>query len=131
MKSIAVLFSLASCVVAVAPALNCSVDSIASLLAENSTVSYVGHYEKRSNFTAPTSLNYGISPALATIFLVPVDACVAQANISLRNNSQHSIGILLPDDWNERFAVAGSIGWQAILNLMCYDFASVSSDLGP
>ncbi|GKZ38000.1 hypothetical protein AbraIFM66950_009892 [Aspergillus brasiliensis] len=122
----------------VAAAKNCSVDTIAQFLPKNATVFYANHYEKGYNFTPPIELNYGLTsdPMGISAYELPLAGCVAQANISLPNNTQHSVGLVLPDEWNGRFMAvgngefAGSVGWSSIINTMWYGFASVSTDTG-
>ncbi|PWY86460.1 tannase and feruloyl esterase [Aspergillus sclerotioniger CBS 115572] len=136
MKSATLLLAAAG---VVAAKKNCSVESISQFLPKNSTVFYANHYAKGANFTPPIDLNYGLTsiPSGAdTVYEVPLAGCVAQANISLPNNTQHSVGFVLPDDWNGRFMAvgngefSGSVGWSAIMNTMWYGFASVSTDTG-
>ncbi|OJJ45519.1 hypothetical protein ASPZODRAFT_70058 [Penicilliopsis zonata CBS 506.65] len=137
-KSTVALSAVVTLAAATAPALNCSVASIAAFLPTNATVFYAEHYDKGANFTPPISLNYGLTsiPTGVSAYEVPVAGCVAQANITLPNNTQHSVGMVLPDDWNGRFMAvgngefSGSIGWSSILNTMWYGFASFSTDTG-
>ncbi|PYH96103.1 tannase and feruloyl esterase [Aspergillus ellipticus CBS 707.79] len=104
---------------------NCSVETIAQFLPKNATVFYADHYEKGANFTPPIDLNYGLTtvPTGIGAYEVPVAGCIAQANITLPNNTQHSVGIVLPDEWNGRFMAvgngefSGSVGYQAICNV--------------
>lgn len=138
MKSAVLLLGTAALADALSPARNCSVANIAAFLPKNATVFYADHYTKGANFTPPTDLNYGIttSPMGVSAYELPVAGCVAQANITLPNNTQHSVGMVLPDDWNGRFMAvgngefSGSVGWSAIINTMWYGFASFSTDTG-
>ncbi|RAH73784.1 tannase and feruloyl esterase [Aspergillus aculeatinus CBS 121060] len=135
MKSAAPLLTVATLAAAKR---NCSVESIAPFLPENSTVFYADHYVKGANFTPPIKYNYGLTslPTGNNPYEVSVDSCVAQANITLPNNTQHSVGIVLPDEWNGRFMAvgngefSGSVGWSSIMNTAWYGFASISTDTG-
>ncbi|OJK03023.1 hypothetical protein ASPACDRAFT_40338 [Aspergillus aculeatus ATCC 16872] len=127
MKSPAIILGTAALAGALSPARNCSVTSISAFLPKNATVYYAEHYAQGANFTPPADLNYG-STTMA--------GCIAQANFTLPNNTQHSVGMVLPDDWNGRFMAvgngefSGSVGWSAIINTMWYGFASFSTDTG-
>ncbi|KNG90989.1 hypothetical protein ANOM_000681 [Aspergillus nomiae NRRL 13137] len=120
------ILPLAGLVAGVYAAKNCTVARLTELLPENSTVFYANDYPAHYNFTPPVSLNYGStsSPRGISAYELPVAACIAQANITLPNNTQHSVGFVLPDDWNGRFLAngngefSGSIGWDAIVSLL-------------
>ncbi|KAJ5640917.1 tannase and feruloyl esterase [Penicillium herquei] len=136
MKS--VILPLVGLAAGVQAAKNCSVASISQFLPKNATVYYAKDYPAHYNFTPPISLNYGLTsdPMGVSAYELPVAACIAQANITLPNNTQHSVGLVLPDDWNGRFLAngngefSGSIGWDSIISASWYGFAVVSSDLG-
>ncbi|KAJ5287800.1 hypothetical protein N7478_003486 [Penicillium angulare] len=117
---------------------NCSVARLTDFLLKNSTVYFAKEYPAHYNFTLPISLNYGLTSDTMGIsaYELPVAACIAQANITLLNNTQHSVGFVLPDYWNGRFLangnseLTGSVGWDSIIFVSWYGFAVVSSDLG-
>ncbi|KAL3431959.1 hypothetical protein BDV09DRAFT_198232 [Aspergillus tetrazonus] len=91
-----------------------------------------------NNFTLSATLNYGAlsAPHATSTFTVPKPGCYIQANITLPENTQHSIGLILPDELNGRFMAvgngefSGSIGWSDIIDASWSGFAAVSSDLG-
>ncbi|TGO44555.1 hypothetical protein BCON_0499g00010 [Botryotinia convoluta] len=100
---------------------NCSILTIASLLPSNSTVFYANHYPAYYNFTPPAADNYGVatSPTGIQAYELPLAACVAQANITLPNNTQHSVGIILLDEYLGHEGNNGSFGYhneQALQN---------------
>lgn len=117
---------------------NCNVDFIKSMLPSNATVFHAEHYDTNSTFSWDIEINYGstTSPHPTYNYTVPRAGCYIQANISLPENTQHSVGIILPDEWNNRFMAvgngefAGSVGWGSIVDASWYGFATVSSDLG-
>ena len=117
---------------------NCSVGNVTELLPADSKVFYAKSYPAHYNLTPALSVNYGLTsdPMGISAYELPVAACIAQANITLPNNTQHSVGFILPDEWNGGFLAngngefAGSITWDSIISVSWYGFAVVSSDLG-
>lgn len=82
-------------------AFDCSADAIKSLLPEGSKVLYVSHYNVDDSFTPPLEHNSGAFRISS--YVLPRSACVFQANLTLPGETEHSVGVVLPDDWNGRF----------------------------
>ncbi|KAL4951396.1 feruloyl esterase B precursor [Aspergillus filifer] len=116
----------------------CNIATIKSLLPNDTRVFYANHYAENGTFALNETLNYGAfaAPHATSSYTVPKAACYVQANITLPESTQHSVGIVLPDEWNGRFMAvgngefAGSIGWADIIDASWSGFAAVSSDLG-
>ncbi|KAL4736658.1 tannase and feruloyl esterase [Aspergillus similis] len=117
---------------------HCSVATIKSFLPNDTRVFYANHYAANDSFTLNATLNFGAlsAPHATSTFTVPKPGCYIQANVTLPENTQHSIGIILPDEWNGRFMAvgngefSGSIGWSDLIDASWSGFAAVSSDLG-
>jgi feruloyl esterase len=88
-----------------ATAFNCSIATIKPYLPANATVLYADHYNAGETFSPPISENYGLLaiPTGSYSYTIPKAGCVVQANVTLPGNTQYSMGLLLPDDWNGRF----------------------------
>lgn len=82
-------------------AFDCSADAIKSLLPEGSKVLYASHYDADDSFTPPLEHNSGAFRISS--YVLPRSACVFQANLTLPGETEHSVGVVLPDDWNGRF----------------------------
>ncbi|PWY68614.1 tannase and feruloyl esterase [Aspergillus heteromorphus CBS 117.55] len=112
----------------------CSPDSIKTLLPAGSKVLYASHYQADATFTPPKEHNAGAFRASS--FVLPRSACVFQANLTLPGDTQHSVGVVLPDDWNGRFMTAGnggfsgSVSWGSVVDAAWYGFAAISTNTG-
>lgn len=82
-------------------AFDCLVDDIKSLLPDGSKVLYASHYDADDRFTPPLEHNSGAFRISS--YTLPRSACVFQANLTLPGETEHSVGVVLPDDWNGRF----------------------------
>ncbi|GLB07432.1 hypothetical protein AtubIFM57258_002773 [Aspergillus tubingensis] len=115
-------------------AFDCSADAIKSLLPEGSKVLYASHYDADDSFTPPLEHNSGAFRISS--YVLPRSACVFQANLTLPGETEHSVGVVLPDDWNGRFLTAGnggfsgSVSWGSIIDASWYGFAAVSTNTG-
>ncbi|KAF9893414.1 hypothetical protein FE257_011846, partial [Aspergillus nanangensis] len=99
-------------------ALSCNKGSIKSLLPHGANVLYASHHPANATFTPPVEYNTGAFRQAS--YILPRSACIFQANLTLPGDTQHSIGVVLPDNWNGRFLTAGnggfsgSVSWEAI-----------------
>ena len=116
--------------VASAAALNCSIDSFATILPANATVIQAVMVPENGTFGDPNDLEFpGVGIALP-------ETCAVEVRVPTSSSSAYRFGLSLPTKWNHRFLATGNggfgggINWPGLGTFTRYGFAAVSTDTG-
>ena len=111
--------------------LDCTPSAFQAHLPSNAEVTFTRELPKNSTFEVPAGdIAYPTSPTHLKAL------CAVQVRVTSSPTSAFSLGLFLPEDWNQRFLAvgnggfAGGINWLDMAAGVGYGFAAMSTDTG-